>query len=30
MESLWAEHNTAKDGTTAVKGEYLDVRAIRV
>jgi len=29
MESLWAEHNTAKDGTTAVKGEYLDVRAIR-
>ncbi len=29
MESLWVEHNTAKDGTTAVKAEYLDVRAIR-
>ncbi len=29
LESLWAEHNTAADGTTAVKGEYLDVRAIR-
>lgn len=28
-ESLWAEHNTATDGTTAVKAEYLDVRAIR-
>ncbi|MFZ0735000.1 MAG: hypothetical protein WAM79_21970 [Candidatus Sulfotelmatobacter sp.] len=29
LESLWAEHNTAEDGTTAVKGEYLDVRAVR-
>jgi len=23
------EHNTASDGTTAVEGEYLEVRAIR-
>jgi hypothetical protein len=23
------EHNTAVDGTTAVEGEYLEVRAIR-
>jgi SAM-dependent methyltransferase len=29
LERLWAEHNTAEDGTTAVKGEYLDVRAVR-
>jgi hypothetical protein len=29
LESLWAEHNTATDGTTAIEGEYLDVRAIR-
>jgi SAM-dependent methyltransferase len=29
LESLWAEHNTASDGTTAVDAEYLDVRAIR-
>jgi hypothetical protein len=29
LESLWTEHNTAKDGTTAVEGEYLEVRAIR-
>lgn len=29
LESLWAEHNLAKDGTTSVKGEYLEVRAIR-
>ncbi len=29
LESLWTEHNTAKDGTTSVHGEYLDVRAIR-
>jgi hypothetical protein len=29
MESLWAEHNTATDGTTAVEGEYLEVRAFR-
>ena len=29
LESLWAEHNTATDGTTAVEGEYLEVHAIR-
>jgi hypothetical protein len=29
LESLWVEHNTATDGTTAVEGEYLEVRAIR-
>ena len=29
MEALWAEHNTATDGGTSVKAEYLDVRAIR-
>jgi SAM-dependent methyltransferase len=29
LESLWMEHNTAKDGSTAVKAEYLEVRAIR-
>ncbi len=29
LEALWAEHNTANDGTTSVKAEYLDVRAIR-
>lgn len=29
LESLWAEHNTAADGTTRVEGEYLDVRATR-
>ena len=29
MEALWAEHNTANDGTTSVMGEYLDVRAVR-
>ncbi len=29
LESLWLEHNLAKDGSTAVEGEYLDVRAIR-
>jgi SAM-dependent methyltransferase len=29
LESLWMEDNTAKDGTTAVQGEYLDVHAIR-
>jgi SAM-dependent methyltransferase len=29
LESLWTEPNTAKDGTTAVEGEYLEVRAIR-
>jgi hypothetical protein len=29
LESLWTERNTATDGTTAVEGEYLEVRAIR-
>lgn len=29
LESLWMEHNLAKDGTTSVKGEYLEVWAIR-
>jgi SAM-dependent methyltransferase len=29
LESLWVGHNTASDGTTAVEGEYLEVRAIR-
>lgn len=29
MESLWIEHNTAKDGTTVVDAEYLEVRASR-
>jgi SAM-dependent methyltransferase len=29
LESLWAGHNTATDGTTRVEAEYLDVRAIR-
>lgn len=29
LESLWVEYNTATDGTTAVEGEYLEVRAIR-
>jgi len=29
LEALWAEHNTAQDGTTQVAAEYLDVRAIR-
>ena len=29
LEALWAEHNTATDGTTAVEGEYLEVQAIR-
>jgi SAM-dependent methyltransferase len=28
LEALWLEHNTATDGSTAVEGEYLDVRAI--
>ena len=28
-KTLWTEHNTATDGTTAVDAEYLDVRAIR-
>lgn len=29
LESLWAEHNVATDGTTKVEGEYLEVRAVR-
>lgn len=29
LQSLWIEHDTATDGTTAVEGEYLEVRAIR-
>ena len=29
LEALWTENNTATDGTTAVEGEYLEVRAIR-
>lgn len=29
LEAVWAEHNTATDGTTAVDGEYLEVQAIR-
>lgn len=29
LEQLWAEHNTATDGTTAVKSEYLEMVAIR-
>lgn len=29
LESLWNERNTAKDGTTAIEGEYLEVHAIR-
>jgi hypothetical protein len=29
LASLWTEHNTATDGSTAVEGEYLEVRAIR-
>ncbi len=30
LESLWVEHNTATDGTTAVEGAYLEVRARNV
>jgi ubiquinone/menaquinone biosynthesis C-methylase UbiE len=29
MESLWAEHNRATDGTIDVEAEYLEVHAIR-
>ena len=29
MEALWTEHNLAKDGTTKVEVEYLDVRAVK-
>ncbi len=29
LEALWAEHNQATDGTTAVESEYLEVRAVK-
>lgn len=29
LEQLWAEHNTAADGTTALTAEYLQVVAVR-
>ena len=29
LEALWAEHNTATDGTTSIAAEYLEVRAVR-
>lgn len=29
LEALWREHNQAKDGTTAVESEYLEVRAVK-
>jgi len=29
LEGVWARHNKAKDGTTIVDGEYLEVKAIR-
>ncbi|HEY2865711.1 MAG TPA: class I SAM-dependent methyltransferase [Pyrinomonadaceae bacterium] len=29
LESLWADHNEATDGSTRVSSEYLEVRAIR-
>jgi len=29
LETLWAEHNEATDGSTRVSSEYLEVRAIR-
>ena len=29
LEQLWAEHNTATHGTTAIESEYLEVVAIR-
>lgn len=29
LETLWAEHNRATDGTTEVESEYLEVRAVR-
>lgn len=29
LERLWTEHNQARDGTTHVESEYLDVEAIR-
>ncbi|MBN9391061.1 MAG: class I SAM-dependent methyltransferase [Chloroflexi bacterium] len=30
LENLWSSHNTARDGTTAVESEYLEVIAKRV
>jgi SAM-dependent methyltransferase len=29
LEAVWHKHNQAKDGTTLVQGEYLEVQAIR-
>lgn len=29
LEALWIEHNLARDGTTRVEVEYLDVRAVK-
>lgn len=29
MENIWAEHNTATNGTTLTKGEYLEVIAVK-
>ena len=29
LERLWAEHNQAKDGTTSIPAEYLEVHAVR-
>jgi len=29
LESLWAQSNQAKDGTTLVQNEYLEVHAVR-
>jgi SAM-dependent methyltransferase len=29
LERLWTEHNQAKDGTTLIPGEYLEVHVIR-
>ena len=28
LEQLWSDHNQATDGTTLVRSEYLEVRAI--
>jgi hypothetical protein len=29
LETLWAQHNRATDGTTRVEAEYLEVVAVR-
>ena len=29
LEAVWHKHNQAKDGTTLVQGEYLEVQAVR-